>query len=544
MCPLRRNDERDRARRPVRPVCASRHEESVTYRTSRSGGHHPAPCGVSNAHSEDRGAGVADHGAYRRRRDGGRLVPADLSHRAEDRVRMAQVTAALVLAIAVGAAPLAGQTSLSIYSDGRVVVRRTLPQALEKGRSTAALKLEGLDPATLFSPDSAVALVSAVARPATDRATALQDAVGQTLAFVRAKGDTVRATVLRVAPPQYRLGDGRFLLAEPGEPLFPAELVRTAPDVTVVLEATRARPRTELAYVTEGARWEAAYQVVLTGARCQVSGAGTVTSQSLRTDSAEVQLVAGSINRAREAPRPLFEAAGVMRRAAAEAPATAGEEAVGETHVYQLPARIALVPGSPITTALFPRSSVAYTEELVVPGVLPWRGFLGQTPAEPNRVPVQVWYTLKRGRGTPFGDRPLPGGTVQLYQADSSGRVQLVGEARSEHTAPGRDLRVQSGDAFDVTAERVQTDYNQEQLPPPRRGMPARQRVTASYKVTITNAKPAAVAVDVREARFGVWRVVESSVPAEKLSATEVRFRVPVPANGDASLTYTVQAES
>ena len=442
------------------------------------------------------------------------------------------------------AGPLAGQTSLSIYSDGRVVVRRTLPQALEKGRNTAALKLEGLDPATLFSPDSAVALISAVARPATDRATALQDAVGQTLAFVRAKGDTVRATVLRVAPPQYRLGDGRILLSEPGEPLFPAELVRTAPDVAVVLEATRARPRTELAYVTEGARWEAAYQVVLTGARCQVSGAGTVTSQSLRTDSAEVQLVAGSINRAREAPRPLFEAAGVMRQAAAEAPATAGEETVGETHVYQLPARIALVPGSPITTALFPRSSVAYTEELVVPGVLPWRGFLGQTPAEPNRVPVQVWYTLKRGRGTPFGDRPLPGGTLQLYQADSSGRVQLVGEARSEHTAPGRDLRVQSGDAFDVTAERVQTDYSQEQLPPPRRGMTARQRVTASYKVTIANAKPAAVTVDVREARFGVWRVVESSVPAEKLSATEVRFRVPVPANGDASLTYTVQAES
>jgi hypothetical protein len=38
--------------------------------------------------------------------------------------------------------------------------------------------------------------------------------------------------------------------------------------------------------------------------------------------------------------------------------------------------------------------------------------------------------------------------------------------------------------------------------------------------------------------------VTESSVPAEKLAATEVRFRVPVPANGDATLTYTVQAES
>src|SRR5207249_8037425 len=133
-----------------------------------------------------------------------------------------------VTVLAVGALALAGrasgQTSLSIYSDGRVVVRRTLPQALEKGRSSFTLKLEGLDPATLFSPDTAVALVSAVLRPATDRAAALARAVGQSLPFVRSRpaggADTVRATVIRTEPPQYRLPDGRFLLSEPGEPLF------------------------------------------------------------------------------------------------------------------------------------------------------------------------------------------------------------------------------------------------------------------------------------------------------------------------------------
>src|SRR2546426_783396 len=243
-------------------------------------------------------------------------------------------------------------------------------------------------------------------------------------------------------------------------------------------------------------------------------------------------------------PKFDYVARGVAAMEVREEAAVASEQAVGEAHVYQLPGRVSFAPAMPVTTALFPRATVAYTQEFVVPGVLPWRGFFGPTPAEPNRVPVQVWYTLKRARGTAFGDRPLPGGTVQLYQPDSAGRVQLVGEARSDHTAPGRDLRVQSGDAFDVSAERVQTDYNQEQIPPPKRGMPARQRVMASFKVTIANAKAEAVTVDVREARFGVWRVVESSVPAEKLSATEVRFRVSIPASGDATLTYTVQAES
>jgi len=455
------------------------------------------------------------------------------------RATLTALGSALVLsALAAGGAR--AQTSVSVYADGRVVVRRALPQPLEKGRNSVVLK-EAIDPATIFSPDTAVALVAAQARGATTQQEALARARGQTLAFAREK-DTIRATVVSVEPPQYRLGDGRFLLATPGTPLFPAELVRSEPQVTLALEASRSRPRTEIAYSAAGASWEAVYQIVLADGKASVSGAATVRSQAVRADSAEVQLVAGSIARARS-PQPLrgmITAQAVL----AEDVVSASEQAVGETHVYQLPGRVTLEPGVPVTTALFPRAATPYLQELIVPGALPWRGFFGSAPAEPDRVPVQVWYTLKRGRGTPFGDRPLPAGTVQLYQADSAGRLQLVGEATSAHSAPGRDVRVQSGDAFDVTAERVQVDYGQEPIAPAKRGMPVRQRVTAAFRVTITNAKPAPVTVDVREARSGVWRVVESSVPSEKLSATEVRFRVPVPASGEATLTYTVQAET
>ena len=449
----------------------------------------------------------------------------------------------LSVALLFLAAPLTGQTSLSIYRDGRVVVRRTLPQALQQGRNSLTLRLEGLDPATLFSPDTSVSVSSATVRYPSTAPDALARAVGQTLSFVRAKGDTIRATVVRAEPPQFRLSDGRLLLGLPGEPLFPAEVVRTSPEAELVLNASRARPRTELAYVAQGAMWEALYQVVLGGGRAVISGTATVTSQALRADSAEVQLVAGAIRRTRE-PKALegFDRVSAMRAQTGVADMETSEEAVGETHVYQLPGRLSIEPNVPVATALFPRSSAPVTQELVVPGVLPWRGWIGQNP-EPNRVPVQVWYTIKRAAKTPFGDRPLPAGTVQLYQADSSGRVQLIGEAANDHTAPGRDLRLQSGDAFDITAERVQTDFTQEQLPPARRGLPVRQRVTAAYRVTIANAKDQAVTVDVRESHFGDWKIIESSTPAEKLSSTESRFRVSVPARGEATLTYTVQIE-
>lgn len=458
-------------------------------------------------------------------------------------------TSVVLLSLCCIAAPLAAQTSLSIYSDGRMVVRKTLPQRLEKGRTTLALYLGGLDPATLFSPDTSVAVVSALLVPTTDPEAAMRAAVGRTLTFVRGKGDTIQATVLSIAPAQYRLPNGLVTFTSPGEPLFPAEsaLIRSTPSARVTFESSRARATTEIAYVSQGVSWEAVYQAVLDGGQATVSGSATITSQSIKADSAMVQLVAGSINRARNdnAVDELKVSPGVMAmRSAPQLQGIVVEQAVGETHVYDLPGKISFDIGAPLTTALFPRARADVTQEFVVPGVLPWRGFFGPQSTDPDAVPVEVWYTFKRAHGTPFGDRPLPGGTIELFQRDSSGRVQLVGEAAFTHTPAGKDLRVQSGDAFDVTAERVQTDYNQEQLPAVRRGLPSRTRITASYSVTLTNAKPSAVTVDVRETHYGSWQVTASSVPAEKLSSTERRFRLSVPAGGTATLTYTLQVDS
>jgi hypothetical protein len=59
--------------------------------------------------------------------------------------------------------------------------------------------------------------------------------------------------------------------------------------------------------------------------------------------------------------------------------------------------------------------------------------------------------------------------------------------------------------------------------------------------VTIRNATDTAASVEVREERAGEWSVLDSSVPPEKLSSTVSRFRVKVPARGEAVLTYRVR---
>ena len=54
---------------------------------------------------------------------------------------------------------------------------------------------------------------------------------------------------------------------------------------------------------------------------------------------------------------------------------------------------------------------------------------------------------------------PMPAGTVRVYQADSKGGVQFVGEDRIDHTPKDETLNLKIGNAFDVVCERKQTDF-------------------------------------------------------------------------------------
>ena len=95
-------------------------------------------------------------------------------------------------------------------------------------------------------------------------------------------------------------------------------------------------------------------------------------------------------------------------------------------------------------------------------------------------------------------------------------------------------MRLPAGSAFDLTATRVQTSYS-------TRRDSTRTIATADYRVTIKSAKDSAATVEVLEERGGEWSIVSSSLPAEKLSSTRTRFRVRVPAQGEATLTYRVR---
>jgi hypothetical protein len=453
----------------------------------------------------------------------------------------------LFLFITLPAYPLtvlpAQTTSLTIYNDGRVLVRRTLPLALPKGASSQRLTLGALDPATLFSLDSTVTVVGLSYDGAVDEASALRRSVGKRLVFRLPPGasgvrDTISALVLGVDPLRLQLPDGRISFTPPGAPLYPPDVVVAEPTANLSLRSAQARDHIRLGYFTGGASWQASYQVLLGKADARVTGMAVLGSQSLRVENAEVQLLAGTVSRAqpKAPPRPLARQERLM---AAEAVSEfAGEQRVGEFHLYTLAGRSTLLPGLTTSVALFEPAQVKYEKSYVVHGDVPYWGFLPQQ-GEETEPPVEVIYTLTRPRKTDFGDRPLPGGIARMYQPDTAGGLQLVGEASLNHTPAGTDLKLDAGTAFDITAKRVQTSYVTRRDSTRARGV--HTVATADYRVTLKNATDSAVTVVVQEERYGEWSVVSSSVPAEKASSTVTRFRVRVPARGEAILTYRIR---
>jgi len=125
---------------------------------------------------------------------------------------------------------------------------------------------------------------------------------------------------------------------------------------------------------------------------------------------------------------------------------------------------------------------------------------------------------------------PLPAGVVRVYQQDSRGSEQFMGEDTIPHTPKDEVVTLTVGNAFDVVAERVQTDFRSFD-----------HTTESAFEVRLRNHKKEPVSVEVEENLGGDWEMLAHSHPFTKRSAFVVVFTVPVPGEGQATLSYRVR---
>lgn len=276
----------------------------------------------------------------------------------------------------------------------------------------------------------------------------------------------------------------------------------------------------EVSYMTGGMDWHTEYVAVVepSGGSLELQGWASIENRSGATyEDAKLKLVAGTIHRA-QVPRPIPYAM-EMRTMKAEG-AQVEERGFFEYHLYELPGR-----------ATLSNNEVKQVGLLHAPGVKSVRKFTYDGSQDQDHVQVRLEFQNESASGLGM---PLPEGVVRAFQRDTDGSLELVGEDRIQHTAKGQTVRVAVGSAFDIAAERKQSDFRQ-----------VSSRVTeASYEITLTSHRKDAVDVTVIEHQDGDWEVLKSSLPSKKKDSRTFEFTVRCEPEKPATVTYTVRART
>jgi len=293
----------------------------------------------------------------------------------------------------------------------------------------------------------------------------------------------------------------------------------------------------ELSYLTGGLSWKADYVAELNAAddKLDLSGWVTLTNTSGASyRNAKLQLVAGDVNRVQD-ERHLVRAMSKMEMAAPADVQQMAEESLLEYHLYTLDRPTTIAENQTKQVSLLSASGVPVRKELLLRGADYYYsssyGELGQ------KMKVGVFVEFDNKESARLG-MPLPKGIIRVYKKDGAGNAQFVGEDRIDHTPKNEKVRLKLGEAFDVTADKKQTDFKK--LPNPSKGA---AMFESAYEIVVKNAKKEAVTVTVQEPIPGDWKILKSSHAYEKAASNTAVWRIDVPAEGKTTLTYRVQVK-
>ncbi|MEO6563958.1 MAG: DUF4139 domain-containing protein [Nitrosospira sp.] len=323
----------------------------------------------------------------------------------------------------------------------------------------------------------------------------------------------------------------------PGRLVFPGvpENLRDKPTLVVsLINPVAGEQDLELSYLTAGLSWHADYVAEFNERddHLDFNAWVTLTNQSGVTyPNARLQLVAGDLNRVRQQP-PISRNMGMAAKMAdAE---EIKQESLFEYHLYTLQRTTTLAENQTKQVALLSATSIPVRKEFLLTGVNYY--YSGQYDNIGQKLKVGVFVEFQnKGEGLGI---PLPKGIVRAYKKDKQGNAQFMGEDQIDHTPTNEVVRLKLGDAFDVIADRKQTDFQR------LRGEGGYNAVfETAYQIVLKNAKKDAITVIIREPVPSDWTMVSESQPHTKAASGVAEWKVSVPAEGKATLTYRVRVK-
>lgn len=287
--------------------------------------------------------------------------------------------------------------------------------------------------------------------------------------------------------------------------------------VWLINSPTRGERNLLISYLTGGLSWSANYILNTSddSTKADIRSWVSIDNEAGKTfENAKLKLVAGDIHRVSEvvSMRAKKDSGGVNTARAFS------ETLLSEYHLYTLNTPITLTNNQAKQISLLSADSVPVQKELVFDS---WKG-----------DKVQLVFSIVNSEAQGLGI-PLPKGIVRVYQPDSEGQLQFLGEDQIDHTPRDQMIKVTVGSAFDIIGKRIQTNYEQVSNNVER----------TSYRIELNNTRSKAQDVKVVEHLSGDWNIIQSSDEYEKIDASTIEFKVSVPANGTKAIFYTVESK-
>lgn len=344
---------------------------------------------------------------------------------------------------------------------------------------------------------------------------------GMTVDIVTSTGSVQATVVMTESGPMYRIDD-RLYTDPPGKvalPLLPG-LAMTPSLEWVVKAPGNWTGLATASYITRQLSWHSSYNLVTNAEQSNgnIQHWASISNHSGGAfGNAQITLIAGDVRRA-SPPMPMLSYGG-MRAYATDA--AVQPEPYAARHQYRLPLRMTLERGAEERLVLLDANGVGIARLFQVgssAGIYP----MPQELPQKARLRLEIQNTQAAGLG-----KPLPGGTVTVYTPNKQGVLAIAGQTTIPDTPVAQKLILDLGEAFDVTASRKQTIYQVRA-----------DGHEVGFEIALKNEQDQPVTVDVLESLGGDWTISNASHAYDKLSANQIRFRIPVPSKGEVKLSY------
>jgi hypothetical protein len=280
----------------------------------------------------------------------------------------------------------------------------------------------------------------------------------------------------------------------------------------------------KVAYRANAITWRTDYRAVASADQKTLDLAGwvTITNNTGTTfHDAGLKLMAGQVHAEAAAGRVFLGVEVRYARSAGKRQEGFEEKSFVEYHLYTLGRRTTLA-----------NAQTKQIELLKVEGIPVVTRYLHR-PEYGDRVATLLEFKNSKETRQGLGI-PLPKGPFRVYRRDAEGQAEFIGKDAIEHTPKDEPVRIRTGYAVDLVADRVLSSDRR------RAGQKWNEQ---DWKITLRNHKdrPVTIALEEVLAANRNWQILNESRDYTKKDSRTLQFNVDVPADGQEVVSYTVR---